>query len=752
MSCTSSSRILLQPLINSRGVSAKSHGLLQLLCPRYFSSADSRQVNLSTNSTAQNLEPTSDTLPSYHAAPVAEKPGFGPNAIDHITSVHSKDKRRDNEQQDNGVARRMDEMCLKAQTPKSSDLSMLRTSDLKLRRRNRFTELQPFLLLKMDLGDYQYPGSISTTENFDIKEQKVTSSSEVAVQIRNLAAINIQKFVEEQVANKVSREWINSEFRNKTTWSSDWIQSANMLLASLYWKLKKDPKASEDNYAPKQTTTFQLIDNDFIGVPVSSIPVPSTWTRATFAQYVHDLSRSRMPPQLNKILRKKTGILHQHTVQEYLENVLFTDINSSLVSVSALESTIRFFYRFEFLPSVQRLFFYMQQQQIPYPDRCFDLVLRKTALNKDCSNFTTLLRIAVDLGFEPSGTTWASLVICLLSNEASDTIVGIMKRHDLLTDVKVKQDLAADMLNRMLSEQISNVIPVEMIFSHVDARLGADWFCLRSANIILKYLCTATSGTPISDFLKLMSTQGCNPDIDSLNILLLRYLRARDIKAAIDVVVELNTTRGVIPDVLSYKFLFELAWMKQLPNTCRIIWAAACAYRRIPQSMTKQILESLTGKEKLPMSSSRRQPRGAGYLVIGLDPRHHSPGYKFFVNTVPQQRADARLQSLGKMISILGAQVDDIDYKVANRGDAMTFVQHDQELSIKYYYPFKVFRNQLQMALEMDEVLNRKDFSGLPLESQMKQMIQPDLLLKVVTKRERFATVSNTKRVDISGR
>ena len=239
-----------------------------------------------------------------------------------------------------------------------------------------------------------------------------------------------------------------------------------------------------------------------------------------------------------------------------------------------------------------------------------------------------------------------------------------------------------------------------------------------------------------------MSSRGGKPDTNSLNILLRRHLRAYDLKAAVDAVLEFNTTYGIIPDELSLELLFRLAWTKQSFNICRILWAASCTYKRTPFRMREQILESLTGKKTIPLSSSRRRPRGPGYLMIGLDPLHHNLAHKFLVNTVPASRNNPKLQSLGQMISGLISRSDSLDDKLASRRDATAFMEHDQILSAKYLYNFPMFKSQLRTALEMDEALDVKEFMELPLESQLEQMIQPRLIRRVAAKKRMFATVN----------
>ena len=739
MSCASSSRTFLQPLINARNGPATSHGLFQLLCPRYFSSTDSRQVGSSTKSTSRKAGFATRTLSCYRPKSAVTKARIRQITISHKTAEHGRDIERDTEQQDDGTRLTMARVCVETEISDHTGIPVSQVSDSKHIIPEAVPQLQPFPKPTLNSDSDKHSESTSPTRILEIDKPKDTSLPRMPPELAAQEAEHLQKSVKEHIINHAARDWVNSKLRNKTSWSFDWTESARMLLTSMYEKATNDVQARKDSDSQTSTGSFQLVKNDYDGVPVSSIPVPTTWTQASFAQYVDDLSRSLMPSQLNRVL-KKTGQPHERMVQTHLEEAVFTDVNSHLVSVQALESAIRFYCRFEFLPSVQRLFLYMQNQRIPYPDRCFDLILRKAALNKDCSNFTMILRRAINLGFDPNGMTWASFAICMLSSEASETIIEIMKQHNLLVDLKVRQDMAVDLLRKKLEEATPGLFTVEAIFSYVDAHLGQDWFSLQSANTILKYLCTAAPEQPISNFLELMSSRGYNPNINSLNLLLQRRRRVHDLKAAINVVAEFITVRGVMPNELTYWFLFSLAWKKQSLNTCRVLWAAACAYTRVSLKMGSGVFEALTGKKRPSASFCRPGSRRAGYLIIGLDPRNYSPKFDFSINKAPIPTQDPKLQNLQSVPSSYGLEVKHVDENAAKiTKDAIAFIERDLEIPTLYYYPIRVFAKQLQTAWAMDKALAEKDCMALSLEEHMELMIQPHLSLKEEIKKDLFA-------------
>ena len=518
----------------------------------------------------------------------------------------------------------------------------------------------------------------------------------------------------------------HDELRSKDTCSFDWSIPLFELQNALP---EQRAKIIEKSSCPIPASEFEetiLVNNDYVGVPVSSIPVPKIWTKASFAQHVHDISRSQKRGQFGTRVGAPESASHQTMVCKRLEEVMFIPENAALVTSAALESAVRFYYKFGMLPSVQRLYFYMKEISHPFPETIIDTILRYAAKDKDLHNFTSLLQGARSQGFVPSEMTWASLLLCLQSNESQKVVLYLMCKYELLQSNQTRQDVALVELDMALADTL-DFSDIEKLVDRMDTQHGQNWLAIRSANAILKSLCESLAGQPITDFLDLMVKRGCMPNIDSMNILLQRCRRITDFEAALEVLNRFADRHFVIPDQTSYLLLFRTAWDSRRANTCKILWAAVCTHRRMPFPIRRLIKTSLL--ETKPASDSHAWHRWkwhAGKLIVGIDPRQ----------TVSNNDGPAPVQSSNKstvfpstacMKEVMALTPEDDKTQKLRESYAQALIQHDEWLHKQFYYTLGTVRSQLAQAYKMDENWKATGINTLPLEHQTKLMIKPSL-------------------------
>ena len=539
-----------------------------------------------------------------------------------------------------------------------------------------------------------------------------------------LRAKNIIDLAEKPAVNKQQRALKHDEIRSKDTWSFDWSVPLFELRDALPEQRLKTSKKSLSFTSALKSENISLIDNDYVGVPVSSIPTPKIWTKASFAQHVHDLSRSRMPRQFDTSADSPKSASHQTMVCKRLEEVMFLPENATLVTSAALNSAIRFYYRYGLLPSVQRLYFYMKKINHPSQDTTIDTMLRYAARDKDLHNFTSLLLGARTQGFVPSEMTWVSLLLCLLSNESRELVLNLMHQHELLQSKQTRQDVAFVRLEMALARTL-DMSDIPKLIDQMDTQCGQDWLTIRSANTLLKELCQSPAGQPITDFLDLMVKRGCMPNIDSMNILLQRCRRVTDLEAALEVLDRFANSHSVVPDQTSYTLLFRTAWDSRNANTCKILWAAACVHKRVAYPIQQLIKTSLLKTKPTSISHAyHRWKWHAGKLVVGIDPRQNVSNSGRLV-AVQSRTKVAVFPSTASMKAVMALTPEDDKTQGLRKSYAQALIQHDESLHKQFYYTLGSIRAQLAEAYKMDEEWKASSINTSPLECQTRLMIKP---------------------------
>jgi hypothetical protein len=547
-----------------------------------------------------------------------------------------------------------------------------------------------------------------TSHSHSLETTSNTQFSLDSVQIRRL-----ERKVKQRDSANDHRGLRNSELKRKGTWSYDWRIP---LL-----ELSKHLPISNESLVKDNITITRNVYRQF---SVTEIPRPTEWTQQTFAQYIDDLAHSIVTRVMNRFIYGE-GQDHTFAVEKVLNELLHDQSKQALLSSTAINTALRFFYSHDMVTSVKNLFNLLLQAETPISASSFNIMLHSCAVKHDLHNYTQLLQHSIKLGFKPNEETWYSLIRAVESIHIKDLIFKTMKENNLLVKPEIVQESILEILPGLLENMRNGKPEVSPIIESLDAQFGPVWFSTRTANMILRELCMRSQGNEVIDFLKVMVDRKCIPDLTSLEHVLSRCRRVKDIKAALGTLQLFLGEWKLSPSQNAFNLLFFTAWETRAFNACRVIWWMICVSANVSYRIQKYIQNSLRSvNHQETYLRGKIWQRDAGRMIVGIEdisPSSSSGSTKY--KRRPQSQQDL-IRIVADLFTLTSDKTIDSKQRIMGTKLAGALIADDLAAWQKYRMSRDLFLKLFGDAILLDEEWAQNGKWYAPLEEKLQGAVK----------------------------
>ncbi len=353
---------------------------------------------------------------------------------------------------------------------------------------------------------------------------------------------------------------------------------------------------------------------------VLNITRPRVWTTLNFADYVAVITRSTVSRQMQRYLYKDEDP-HAISVAEKLKRFLLNPRHDHLISVRALNDTLRFLYKHNMVSTLRKIFVRVEHLKLQLLPETFNIMLRGAAAQKDLHSYTRLLQLMIRKGVRPNAGSWVALLMALPSRAVQVRIEESMRKKGLLDHPAAVKDVVAQIISAELRGHLSSGQNLESFFARMDKGYGPAWPSVSSLNRILDVVMVERgSFSQALRSIKLFQEEwGIPPNSVSLNILLSHCNRQYQLHKAVRLMEHMHAQFLIEPDERTYHVLFMLAWKCQQYNVCRVAWRHACVAGAVSYRMQVSVLRSLL--RNTPTESKTKGQMwiaSAGKVIVGI--------------------------------------------------------------------------------------------------------------------------------------
>lgn len=399
----------------------------------------------------------------------------------------------------------------------------------------------------------------------------------------------------------------------KSSWSYDWRQPLDGL------KLRYRDDGSDASLIPLDRPYLLPKRPKYHEVRAQDIPLPSVWSTSSFAEYVQDLTQSKVSRVYNRYIYKGHA-RHTDAVHDTLINI-FEDLSlRPYLTPKAFDITLMYFYKHLKILSVRRLFNLMHELHMDIPTETFNVMLKGAAARKDLHHLTFILRYMALKGVSPNAESWIALLRAVQSNRAKLIIYREMKEAGVLNYPATFQNAVAEILDVELANHITGGQMLAPFIEQLDTRYGPNWLSLSAVNQLCHRLGENGLVSQAMEVLKVATDRNIKPDSITFRTLLSHSLRLRRPKLALQIVELFHSKYHVYPDEVAYDLLFMVAFRSQRLQLCKVIWRYACLNGavsfRMEQIVTRSLLRNTPQEPKMNL---QRWMKTAGKAIAGID-------------------------------------------------------------------------------------------------------------------------------------
>lgn len=365
-------------------------------------------------------------------------------------------------------------------------------------------------------------------------------------------------------------------------------------------------------------------------IPVTraeNIPKPTEWTQQTFADYVNRLTSSEVPNHLHRFMYKTAGD-HTSAVIGILRKIFEDPACRTSLSRSAFNMAIAYFVKTNQMLDARMFFVQMEMLNIPMNDKTFNALLRGAAKNEDLQNFHFILHLMLRRRILPNAGTWIAFLMAVPDLRIKLHAWNKMKECGLLQHIGTVRDACEHIVIHEISNSLDNAQSQAEFLDYMDSRYGPSWLTINSGNRIIHALGARGLISRCWDFLQVMDNRFVKPNEMSINLILNHCKQSGNISGALELLKNIPSSFGFVPDEMTYHTLFEMAWRGKSYNLAKVVWRYACLNAATTRSMRNRIITSLRSpkwKMHEPGQSPRQYfGRSAGLFICAFE---HSPDH-----------------------------------------------------------------------------------------------------------------------------
>ncbi len=346
---------------------------------------------------------------------------------------------------------------------------------------------------------------------------------------------------------------------------------------------------------------------------------PETWTPTTLANYVEDLTESRVTRSMHDRLHKK-GESYVDKVANIICELFNDPSKEQIIFVRALNSALRFLYKYNLVHLVRAVFLRAEDLKVHMVPETFNIMLRGAATAKDLHNFTFILQMMIKRSVRPNAATWVAFLMAVESKPVKLQIINVMRSMGILQDRSIFKDTAAQVISGEMVGYLKSGQDVHAFMSDMDKRFGPEWLSVDAANRILHDLGGQGAISEAHELFKIMDNRFLRPNTISFNTLLAHCLHQRKVFAALQLLDSMKSEWTLDPDGSTFDLVFKLGWDRCYYNFCRVTWHYACMAGYVSHRMRDLVLQSLLWDPAIKTKTVKQAWKAsAGNFIVGND-------------------------------------------------------------------------------------------------------------------------------------
>lgn len=426
---------------------------------------------------------------------------------------------------------------------------------------------------------------------------------------------------EVETYNKIVDETL-SEAENRDF--SDALRSGRLLTTPL--------TRAEGTHAPRR----------WIDHHVNLTSMPSTWTTATFEDYVKDLVDSKIARHLHSrtyTSRKGETLLdHQQAVTNRLHDLFDIAPAVLVASCSALKIALNYICARgpRHFPDALKLVGTMERRGFRLDTQLFNTLLLATVKMANTNRFAALVKRMQRGGYKADLDTWLIFLRMTQSREHRSHILHSLQSKNLLATPEALRRVAEEMAAFDVESAIAEGKDLKSFLEEQDRRYGSTWLTRAAGNSVIDVLCSHKCFDEAFDMLDRMSDnflsipcerteerRAARPDAIGYNIILSHAQTLNRMALAVNVQRKLSRSHALARhfDPTPLDLLFEIAWKSRLRSSMVVIWRYASLARVTSWRMRQRVADLLHGKSgsgKFGMTQSVHRALGGETLAREL--------------------------------------------------------------------------------------------------------------------------------------
>lgn len=372
-------------------------------------------------------------------------------------------------------------------------------------------------------------------------------------------------------------------------------------------------------------------------------PPESLSTPLEVTAYVEDLCQS-VPRSIRRLRGKdhvreiKMG--HVQTVMRKLISLFSTPVVARMATSHAIDRAIQFLAKHSNFAAFRELYVALEDGGYTLTTSNWNCCLAAAAKADDVHNYRYTLKVMLRHEAKPDPVTWATFhdLMCRRFPRGRRLIEDSMAEKGLLSDSKAARLLVQNCINHDMKQHMALGGDLQTFVRLYDNRFNSlyglqkfQWLTVDAVNRMAAVLIPLGRLVDAFNLLKEFherNGESAALEVATLNTFLTSSLRDRDLRSAVATLKHFRVGQpgAVVPDEITYRILFTIAWDRLYSNVVRVIWRYACANGHVSKSILKRMKTSLGFPLPAELPDGQHLTRGyiwrrtfAAKFAIGLN-------------------------------------------------------------------------------------------------------------------------------------
>ncbi|RKF73857.1 putative pentatricopeptide repeat domain-containing protein [Golovinomyces cichoracearum] len=358
------------------------------------------------------------------------------------------------------------------------------------------------------------------------------------------------------------------------------------------------------------------------------ISKPVEWTHHNLLNYVQNITAFDPSSHLLRFFllpypSNKTNycVFVMNTIRELILNPL----SRPKVSRAALHRAMKYFLKKNRIDYVRELYFNINDLGLVCTTETYNIMLQASAIKEDYHNFHFILTMMLRDGLIPDGETWVAFIMSIPNTETKQYLFQKMKERGLLSDKKIIQKVAGQLIESDLELSILQDQDYGTFIQEMNKKYGSCWLSLDVANRALAVFGKYHLISHTFQLLEDIEDRFTFPDTHSALAMIISCSQSpTPWNSIIELMIRSKFQNLLQPDQETCRLLFRLAWDQRSFNMAKVVWRYACLSATSTATARNRIIRSLK-KSLLPteIQDSLKWSKTAGKVIIGSMKQMH---------------------------------------------------------------------------------------------------------------------------------